>query len=123
MHLPASPSMADDVELAATRALPGQPFAVVLARLASVAGTWDKNDHGCEGIAPESDLAKAHHSAAPPSLLNIRIHAEKEAHPYLFEIGRFKVTIAAGAHLRGPGNTRRHTPAEGGGAPPARPAS
>jgi len=89
--LSAPPSVADDCDLAARRAPPGQPFRVVLVGLASIAGTWDKDDHGCEGIAPESLPAKAHDSAAPPSLLSIRVYAEKESHPALFEIGRFNV--------------------------------
>jgi hypothetical protein len=73
MRLSAPPAMADDVYVFATRTLPRQPLAVILARLASVAGTWDKDDHGREGNASESAPAKAHDSAAPPSLLNIRI--------------------------------------------------
>src|SRR5882724_2627526 len=36
--------------------------------------------------------AKAHDSAAPPSLLSIRIHAEKESDPALLPIGRFTIT-------------------------------
>jgi hypothetical protein len=46
--------MTDDGNLPAVRALPGQPVGVILAGVASIAGTWDKNDHGCEGNAPES---------------------------------------------------------------------
>src|ERR1035438_4338287 len=47
---------------------------------------------GSEGNAPESAPAKAHGSAAPPSLLSIRIHAEKESHPAFFSIDRFLMT-------------------------------
>jgi hypothetical protein len=47
---------------------------------------------GSEG-APRNRLpAKAHGSAAPPSLLSIRIYAEKESHPALSNIGRLTVT-------------------------------
>ncbi|HLJ75946.1 MAG TPA: hypothetical protein VKT75_00960, partial [Acidobacteriaceae bacterium] len=88
MRLSATPPVADNSGLAASRTLPGQPIGVILAGLASIAGTWDKDDHGCEGIAPESLPAKAHDSAAPPSLLSIRIYAEKESHPALPAIGR-----------------------------------
>jgi hypothetical protein len=47
---------------------------------------------GSEGYAPESAPAKAHDSAAPPSLLSIRIYAEKKAHLARQPIGRFSVT-------------------------------
>jgi hypothetical protein len=42
--------------------------------------------------APESLPAKAHDSVAPPSLLSIRIYAEKESHPALSEISRLTIT-------------------------------
>ena len=48
------PAVPDDRRPATARTLPGQPFAVKPAGLASVPGTWDKNDHGCECNAPES---------------------------------------------------------------------
>ena len=52
MRLSASPSVADDCALAASRTLPWQPLGIILTGLASIAGTWDKDDHGCEGICP-----------------------------------------------------------------------
>ena len=100
MRLPATPSVADDCHLAASRTLPRQPLGIVLAELASIAGTWDKDDHGREGTPRNRYPAKAHDSAAPPSLLSIRIYAEKESHPALFEIGRF--TVTKNANKRGP---------------------
>jgi hypothetical protein len=77
------PAVPDDRRPATARTLPGQPFAVKPAGLASVPGTWDKNDHGREGMPRNRYPARAHDSAAPPSLLSIRIHAEKESHPCL----------------------------------------
>jgi len=50
MRLSATPSVADDRALAANRALAGQPLGIILTGLASIAGTWDKDDHGCEGM-------------------------------------------------------------------------
>ena len=55
-----------------------------IAELASIAGTWDKGDHGCEGMPRNRYPIKAHDSAAPPSLLSSGIHAEKESHPCPF---------------------------------------
>ena len=49
MCLSATTSVADDRDLPACRALSGQPLGVIAAGLASIAGTWDKDDHGCEG--------------------------------------------------------------------------
>ena len=91
MGLSSSTAMSDAGDLAAGRALPGQPLGVILAGLAIITRTWDNDDHG-EGIAPESLPAKAHDSAAPPSLLSIRVYAEQESHPALFEIGRLTFT-------------------------------
>ena len=45
MRLSPPPAMTDDGNLSATRALPGEPLTVLLARLAFVARTWDKNNH------------------------------------------------------------------------------
>jgi hypothetical protein len=46
-----APSMSNDRGPAATRAIARQPFAVTIAsRLASIPGTWDKDDHGREGM-------------------------------------------------------------------------
>ena len=82
MRLSAPSAVTDDCHLPASRTLARQPLALHLAGLALFAGTWDKNDHGREGSPRNRTLAKAHDSAALPSLLNIRIHAEKESYPY-----------------------------------------
>jgi hypothetical protein len=60
VRLTRSAPVPDNGHLPAARALPGQPFAIEIAGLASIRGTWDKNDHGCEGIRPESLPRKGH---------------------------------------------------------------
>ena len=82
MCLSAPSAVTDDRQLSASRTPAREPLAFHLAGLALFAGTWDKNDHGREGSPRNRTLAKAHDSAALPSLLNIRIHAEKESYPY-----------------------------------------
>jgi len=109
MRLPATPSVADDCHLAASRTLPRQPLGIVLAELASITGTWDKDDHGREGTPRNRYPAKAHDSAAPPSLLSIRIYAEKESHPALFEIGRFTVTKISNLNSPSPHQLSQNT--------------
>jgi hypothetical protein len=84
----AAAPVADEGDATASRTLSGQPLGVILTGLALSAETWDENDHGCEGMPRNRYPPKAHDSAAPPSLLSIRIHAEKEAHPVRFPIGR-----------------------------------
>jgi hypothetical protein len=92
VSLPESPAMSDDRNPAAARTPAGQPFGVILAGLASGPGTWDKNDHGREGLPRNRYPAKAIDSEAPPSLLSIRFHAEKESHLCIQPIGRLSVT-------------------------------
>jgi len=46
MRLSAPSTVSDNGDLATSRALPGQPFGIILTELASIAGTWDKDDHG-----------------------------------------------------------------------------
>ncbi len=92
MRLASSSAMPDDRNVTAARTLSGQPFAIEIAGLASIRRTWDKNDQGCEGNAPSHYPAKAIDSTAPPSLLSIRIRAEKESHPACLPIGRFSIT-------------------------------
>src|SRR5882724_1599209 len=60
--------------------------------LAFIAGTWNKNDHGLQRLAPESATRQGTRLRSPPSLLSIRIHADKESHPALLPIGRFTMT-------------------------------
>ena len=106
LRLSATPPVSNDCALAAKRTLAREPLGVIPAGLAPIAGTWDKDDHGREGIAPESLPAKAHDSAARPSLLSIRVYAEKESHPALFEIGRLTVRMSAFQLKRATGSLR-----------------
>lgn len=64
MRLSATPSVADDCDLTASRALPRQPLGIILTGLASIAGTWDKNDHGCEGT-PRNRYPPRHMTPRP----------------------------------------------------------
>ncbi|HXB70446.1 MAG TPA: hypothetical protein VNY05_19510, partial [Candidatus Acidoferrales bacterium] len=63
MCLSAASAVTDDGDLPARRALPRQPLGVVVAGLASIAATWDKDDHGCEGTPRNRYPPKAHDSA------------------------------------------------------------
>jgi len=91
---PAPPAMSDDPAQAAARTPARRPLAVMRARLASVRGTWITTIR-VRGHAPPSAPAKAHDYAAPPSLLSMGIHAEKEPQPACPVIGRFSVTTLA----------------------------
>jgi len=62
--LSAAAAVADDCDLAASRALPGQPLGIILTGLASIAGTWDKDDHGCEGM-PRNRYPPRHMTPRP----------------------------------------------------------
>jgi hypothetical protein len=88
---PSSP-MADHRHLAASRALAGQPFAILLGELHSSPErgitTITIGAKARPGVYP----AKAHYSQPLPSLLSIRIQAEKESKACLYPIGRFSVT-------------------------------
>lgn len=48
MSWPAPSAMADDRPPVTRRTLSGQPLGVILSGLASIAGTWDKDDHGAK---------------------------------------------------------------------------
>lgn len=50
MRLPAPTAVTNDRCLPAYRTPPRQPFTLRLIGLAFFAGTWDKDDHGCEGM-------------------------------------------------------------------------
>ena len=50
MRLSPTTPVADDGDPAANRALSRQPLGIIPTGLASIAGTWDKDDHGCEGM-------------------------------------------------------------------------
>lgn len=91
MRLSSTPPMSDDCELTANRTLPRQPLGIILTGLASIAGTWDKDDRGCEGMPRNRTPPRHMTPRPPPSLLSIGIYAEKESHPALFEIGRLTV--------------------------------
>jgi hypothetical protein len=65
MRLSPPPAMTDNRDLPACRTLPGQPLGVIAAGLASVARTWDKDDHRCEGYAPGIGTPPRHMTPRP----------------------------------------------------------
>jgi len=64
MGLTTAPAVTDDRDLPASRTLAREPLATAITGLASIAGTWDKDNHGREGT-PRNQHPPRHTTPRP----------------------------------------------------------
>ena len=66
MGLTSAPDVTDDRDLPASRTLAREPLAAAITGLASIAETWDKDNHGREGTP--RNRTSPRHTIPQPSL-------------------------------------------------------